>query len=181
MKIFKKCHKKSIIFIIVLLLSFIFFSIMVLEINVDENMISSYAAAFATLDQNKGMKKDELLEKAENYLKIKYSCRTNELFVYFVDYVYRIDKLPVIYHSIDELKNGIEESLMILSDYEILIEDKNELDMDGYTIDDFYQMLNARIDAEKLLLEKLNGDSEPDLFDYSLDLYLVREKYPVIY
>lgn len=101
--------------------------------------------------------------------------------LYVLDEEYQIENLPVLYYSIDELKIGLEESLKILNDYDQMMDGKSEPDMDGYTIDDFYRLLNDRINIEQAILNELNNDPEPDLYSYCLKLYNAREAYPVIY
>ena len=101
--------------------------------------------------------------------------------LYELDKEYDVDKLPVLYYSIDELKMGIEESLNILNDYDHMMDGKSEPDMDGYTINDFYRLLNERIDIEQAILDDLNNDPKPDLYSYCLKLYNAREDHPVIY
>lgn len=101
--------------------------------------------------------------------------------LYMLDQKYQVDALPVLYYNIEELKAGLEESIEILADYDHLMEGKSEPKMKGYTKEDFYHLLNERITAEKNVLKELNGDPNPDLFQYALKLYQEREAHPVIY
>lgn len=94
---------------------------------------------------------------------------------------YKTDELPVLYYSIDELKAGLEESIIILNDYDQLMEGKSSPETDGYTTEDFYRLLAERIQAEQSILEDLNSDPDPDLYTYCLNLYKERERHPVIY
>lgn len=94
---------------------------------------------------------------------------------------YKIDDLPVLYYTIEELRAGIEESIIILNDYDQLMEGKSAPETEGYTTEDFFRLLTERIQAEQRVLADLNNDPNPDLYAYCLNLYQERERHPVVY
>lgn len=206
---------------------------------VENGELSAYAAAFASLENNRNKSKDEMLSLSAKYLEDRNNIES-EIFDYLkknsivlanadnryeeackevgrnyltpeeyeekipeevkevirkrnafleemeekqqeLDSEYRIDQLPVLYYSIEELKDGLEESLWILDDYDKMMEGKTEPEMKGYSKEDFYRLLDERIQAEKNVLNQLVKDSSPDLYNYSLMLYRERKEHPVIY
>lgn len=176
-KFFKVLPIVCILVVVIFAVQFVWISF----IKVDEDDVNGYAAAFASIDQNKGKSEEEIRKIAENYLKKKAFVGSNELFCNILDQIYSADEIPVVYTSIPELKSGIEESLMILADYTHLMDEKNTPTMEGYTSEDFYRLLDERVIAEENILKELNSDTSPDLYQYALKLYQAREAHPVIY
>lgn len=99
---------------------------------------------------------------------------------YQLELEYRIDDLPVLYYSLEELEGGLKESLVILDDFSHMYDDGNEPETKGYTREDFYRLCDERIAAEKEVLEKLKADDNPDLYTYSLMLYRARAAHRVV-
>lgn len=99
---------------------------------------------------------------------------------YQLELEYRIDNLPVLYYSLEELEGGLKESLVILDDFSHMYDDGNEPETKGYTREDFYRLCDERIAAEKEVLEKLKADDNPDLYTYSLMLYRARIDHRVV-
>ena len=62
-----------------------------------------------------------------------------------------------------------------------MMEGKDKPETEGYTTEDFYKLLNARISAETAVLEALNNDPAPDLYTYSKAIYKARKENPIIY
>lgn len=155
--------------------------ILLAKTDVDDNEVKAYAAAFGSLERYEGKSEEQLMKTAESYLKRKAIDGSNELARLIRDGLYGAGDLPLIYGSIPELKSGLEESLEILADYDHLMEGKAEPEMEGYTKEDFYQMLDERITAEENILNELNNDPNPDLFQYAYKLYQERNAHPVIY
>ena len=160
---------------------FVFQEIAFSRAEIADDEIKGYAAAFAMLDKNRDKTEEELLKTAKSYLKNIMFFGSNDMFRKITDHFYGIEEMPMVYHSITELKSGIEESLMILADYDDLMEGKTAPEMEGYTTEDFYRLLSERITAEQNVLDALNSDANPDLFKYALELYREREAHPVIY
>lgn len=99
---------------------------------------------------------------------------------YQLELEYRIDDLPVLYYSLEELEGGLKESLVILNDFSHMLDDGHEPETKGYTREDFYRLCDERIAAEKDVLEKLKADDNPDLYTYSLMLYRTRAAHRVV-
>ena len=178
-----KYRKKPILItlIVLLVLGILLPQIFYAATHVDENEVIAYAAAFAVFDGSETKSKKAWLKKAEHYLKWKKVCGANTPLTYGIDTIYGAKELPAVYGSIEELRNGIEESLVILGDYDQMMEGKDKPETEGYTTEDFYKLLNARISAETAVLEALNNDPAPDLYTYSKAIYKARKENPIIY
>lgn len=153
-----------------------------------EGEVVAYAAAMACLEENEGKSKTEMMKKAQAYIDARDALQENhsgslqatEERQYQLDLEYRIDDLPVLYYSLEELEGGLEESLVTLDDFSHMLDDGHEPDTKGYTREDFYRLCDERIAAEKEVLEKLKADDNPDLYTYSLMLYRARAAHRVV-
>lgn len=177
----KKIFKVLSVIGIIVVAIFVIQGVWLSGIEVGEDDISGYAAAFAVIDKNEGRSEEEMKKTAENYLKKKVLFGSRDLFCRILDHIYGINEMPVVYDSIPALKSGIEESLVILADYDQLMNGKSAPTMEGYTSEDFYRLLSERIAAEEAILNELNNDASPDLYQYALKLYQTRDACPVVY
>lgn len=93
---------------------------------------------------------------------------------------YKVDQLPVLYYSLEELRGGLAESLEILDDFSHMYDDGAKPETKGYTREDFDRLCDERFAAEREVLEKLNADNNPDLYTYSVMLYKARIAHRVV-
>ncbi len=147
-----------------------------------EGEVVAYAAAFACLEENEGKSKGEMIEKAQEYIDARNAlmAETEDMRLREWDREYRVDQLPVLYYSLEELRGGIEESLEILDDFSHMYDDGAKPETKGYTREDFDRLCDERIAAEREVLEKLNADNNPDLYTYSTMLYQARISHEVV-
>ena len=144
-----------------------------------EGEVVAYAAAFACLEENEGKSKGKMIKKAQEYIDAR-DALTAGTDPYILDRKYRVDQLPILYYSLEELKGGLEESLKILDDFNHMYDDGAKPETKGYTREDFYRLCEQRIAAEREVLEKLNADDNPDLYTYSVMLYKARINHKVV-
>jgi hypothetical protein len=153
-----------------------------------EGEVVAYAAALASLDENEGKSKTEMIEIAQAYLDARDALNENhsgsleetDERQYQLELEYCIDDLPVLYYSLEEFEGGLEDRLVILGDFSYMYDDGNEPETKGYTREDFYRLCDERIAAEKEVLEKLKADDNLDLYTYSLMLYQARMAHKVV-
>ncbi len=141
------------------------------QIEIDEADVTAYAAAMSWREKNQYRGRAQMFRAAERYLKLSKLIITSEiddpflgkdflLQIIDIHYVGFPGDMPPPIDSFTQLKGRLRDDIdRNLKDSEITAD---EAEAAEYL---------ARVEAEKALLQELNADPDPDLYDYARAYY----------
>lgn len=141
------------------------------QIEIDEADVTAYAAAMSWREKNQYRGRAQMFRAAERYLKLSKLIITSEIDDPFLGKDFLLQIISYHYGDYGDTLVPPISSLDWLKEYLRGDIDRNLKDSEITADEAKAAEYLARVEAEKALLQELNADPDPDLYDYARAYY----------